>query len=465
MRDEVDRVAYVKGVREMMHKLPRYLPVCVLAWLVLSFGSGVVQARGESASYAGAGRAFSQQQRLGFYSGDDWEPAMATDRFGHVYAMFKHFQVKGGGSCLGCKNHMVVQRSNDGGKTWTVPMAIAPGPYQGKSGQDDAQIRVDPVDGRTVWAAFMENFPNAVIEVVKSTDFGVTWSKPQVISKTLMDKDELVVEGKKVIVGYDDGFNTWVSVSLDGGAHWSIHEVFPTSDRFSESLAAGGVIDAHGAIYFSWNSFDKKHRKLGDGPVTLWITKSTDNGLHWTRAIFGESGAPAPCHPCGYSYLSAQDALAIGADDTLYLLWNSTVGMKNYAPERIYFARSTDGGRTFSPRLDVSDAPQGVEHCFPAITVGLAAGDVRMGWMDMRTGKWNVFYRSSLDGGKHLSPTMRISGYVPGYAYLSKAGFNLPYGDYFTMAVDEDNNTQLDFGEGPNYQGPGNIWTAHEVGD
>jgi uncharacterized protein len=35
-------------------------------------------------------------------------------------------------------------------------------------------------------------------------------------------------------------------------------------------------------------------------------------------------------------------------------------------PERIYFARSTDDGRTYSTRVDVSDAPTGVEHCFPA---------------------------------------------------------------------------------------------------
>ncbi len=229
------------------------------------------------------------------------------------------------------------------------------------------------------------------------------------------------------------------------------------------SLSAGGGIDSHGNIFFSWNSFDKAHRKLGNGPVTLWVSKSTDNGLHWTRTVFGVSGAPVPCRPCGFAFLSAQDAIRIGSDDTIYLLWNSTVGTTNFAPERIYFSRSTDGGRTYSPRVDVSDAPLGVEHCFPALTVGSAPGDVRLGWMDTRTGKWNVFYRSSLDGGKHLSPTIRISSFVPSYSYITQAGFNLPYGDYWQMTVDEANNTQMAFGEGPNYQGPGNIWVSHSV--
>jgi hypothetical protein len=77
----------------------------------------------------------------------------------------------------------------------------------------------------------------------------------------------------------------------------------------------------------------------------------------------------------------------------------------------------------------------------------------------------NVFYRSSSDGGKHFSDVVRVSSYVPGYPYLTHTGFTLPYGDYFEMAVDKDNVTQMVFGEGPSYQGPGNIWVSHSVGD
>lgn len=408
---------------------------------------------------------FSTQTRLGFHSGDDWEPAITSDRFGHIYAMFKHYNVSGGQTCAGCGLHMVFQRSDDGGQTWSDPRAIAPGPFTGKSGQDDPQIAVDPVDGHIVWASFMQNYPRASIEVVKSTDSGETWTKPVVISAPPQkyDKDELVVHGNTIAVGYDDGFNTWVSISLDGGKHWAQHLVFAGSNRFFASLSAGGAIDTHGNLYFSWNSFDQAHSKKGDGPVTLWISKSTDNGLHWTRTIFGMSGAPVPCHPCGYAYLSAQDAIKIGSDNTIYLLWNSTTTLTNFAPERIYFARSTDGGKTFSPRVDVSNAPAGVEHCFPALAVGSRPGDVRIAWMDERTGAWNVFFRQSSDGGNSFGATVRISGYVPGYTYLTQKGFNLPYGDYFQLTVDQENQTQMDFGEGPSYQGPGNIWASHSI--
>jgi len=44
---------------------------------------------------------FTQQARIGFKSGDDWETSLTTDRFGHIYAMYKHYDVPGGQTCTG----------------------------------------------------------------------------------------------------------------------------------------------------------------------------------------------------------------------------------------------------------------------------------------------------------------------------------------------------------------------------
>src|SRR5205814_532235 len=145
-------------------------------------------------------------------------------------------------------------------------------------------------------------------------------------------------------------------------------------------------------------------------------------------------------------YLSSQMAIRIGSDDTIYLLWNASDQFVKFSPERIFFSRSTDHGRTYSPRIQISDAPAGVEHCFPALAVGEDAGDVRLAWMDTRTGAWNLFYRTSVNGGKLLGPTTRISSFVHGYPYLTSAGYALPYGDYFQMTVDQNNLTHMAFG-------------------
>jgi hypothetical protein len=60
---------------------------------------------------------------------------------------------------------------------------------------------------------------------------------------------------------------------------------------------------------------------------------------------------------------------------------------------------------------------------------------------------------------------VRISSFVPGYPYLTPAGFPLPYGDYISMAVDGNNQTYMAFGEAPSYQGPGNQWVSHSLED
>jgi hypothetical protein len=450
-------------MRPLRQRALLLIPLPLLTMLALGAGIVVMPRGAMAAIITQSPSGFTPQVRLGFKAGDDWEPAIAADRFGHIYALYKHYDVTGGGTCSQCDLHLLVQRSSDGGQTWTAPRAIAP---VATDGQFDSQIAVDPVDGRTVWASFLEN-STSEIAVVKSTDFGETWSHLRIVSDRPpgLDKDTLAVRGDTVAIAYDDNLNTFASISHDSGAHWTTHEIFPGTDHFNLPLSAGGGIDSLGNIFFSWESWDKAHSANGDGPVTMWVTKSTDGGAHWIRTVIDVSGAPPPCADCGFAFLSAQMTLRIGSDDTVYLLWNGTVDQTNFAPERIFFSRSTDHGDTYAPHRQVSDAPTGVEHCFPAIATGGADGNVRIGWMDMRTGAWNLFYRSSRDGGETWTQVHQISQFVPGYDYITAKGFGLPYGDYFQMVVDNEGDTQIAWGESSSYAGPGNIWASHGPAD
>ena len=75
------------------------------------------------------------------------------------------------------------------------------------------------------------------------------------------------------------------------------------------------------------------------------------------------------------------------------------------------------------------------------------------------------FSKSLRIGFRSGDNTVRISSYIPGYPYLTQKGFGLPYGDYFSMAVDVNNQTQKAWGEGPSYAGPGNEWVSHSIND
>src|SRR5262249_50929586 len=141
-----------------MRHIPRQVSVAALGGLlVLIILAGLSIALHPRNAQAGSHdpTRFTAQTRLGFPAGDDWEPAVATDRFGHVYAFYKHYDVPGQASCTACDLHVLVQVSSDRGTTWGAPVAIDPEAVRG--GQYDPQIVVDPVDGRTVWASYLQN--------------------------------------------------------------------------------------------------------------------------------------------------------------------------------------------------------------------------------------------------------------------------------------------------------------------
>jgi hypothetical protein len=95
-----------------------------------------------------SGTRFGTPIRVGFEAGDDWEPAVVCDAYGHLYVAFAHADPNGP-----YRTRLMVQRSDDGGVTWNAPIDIAPAPPKGS--QFDPWFAIDPLDGRTVSVAFL----------------------------------------------------------------------------------------------------------------------------------------------------------------------------------------------------------------------------------------------------------------------------------------------------------------------
>jgi BNR repeat-like domain len=398
---------------------------------------------------------FAPQTRLGYTSGDQWEPAIAADRLGHVYLLYP--QYGGVPGCPECYSPtMILQISSDRGATWASPTQIHP--TGASTGQWDAQIVVDPIDGQTVYASWLQNRKSDIV-VAKSTDFGTNWSVVIADSTNAgTDKPILVVRGPHVYVGYNHAQTVWVSASHDGGATFTSVKVNPNG-KLGWSLAGGGTIDPAGNVYFSWAGYEQNGG--AKGPVNLYISKSMDGGATWTNKLMEVSGSPPDCsaYLCGWAYLGAQITMTSDAAGTLYTLWNA--GAIDKGPERIYFAKSTDTGATWSTKVDVSAAPPNTAHAFPAIVAG-AASDVRIAWMDARAAGplWNTYYRSSTNGGTTWTAETDLSTPVPGFDYITPDGFSYPFGDYFEIDIDDRGVTHAIWGEGLNYDSPGSIWYA-----
>jgi hypothetical protein len=399
---------------------------------------------------------FSPQRRVGYTAGDQWEPALSADAHGHIYILFPQYGPVS--DCAGCTiPTMSLLVSNDNGLTWEAPHSIAPS----ATGQFDPQIVVDPIDRQTVYASWLQDNKRDVV-VARSQDFGHNWyfSVAARSPDDDADKPTLTVHGADVYVGFNHEQNFLVAASHDYAQTFSTAVVNPGADPGS-SLAGGATVDPSGNVYFSWTAYAKQEST--SHPVSLYVSRSADLGNSWNTVLLDTSGAPPDCSAqgCEDGYLGAQAALTSDAAGTLYALWNS--GATNGGPERIYFSSSTTGGASWSARVDVSSAAGLVEHCFPAITAG-AAGDVRIAWMDTRNQPlpsqplWNVFQRSSSNGGATWSLETQLSGPVGGYDYILPNGFRFPFGDYFSIAIDNLGNTNAVWGEGRNFKAPGSIW-------
>ena len=103
-----------------------------------------------------ASSTFTPQIRLGYPQGDQWEPSIAADAYGHVYVLYPQYGlVPDCGNCALPSMTLVV--SNDNGLTWQPPREIT----SHVTGQFDPQIVVDAADKRTVYAAWLQNDTHA----------------------------------------------------------------------------------------------------------------------------------------------------------------------------------------------------------------------------------------------------------------------------------------------------------------
>jgi len=404
---------------------------------------------------------FTPQMRMGFNveNQNEWEPAIASDRFGHVYILYP--QYGGVPGCPECYSPtMILQMSSDHGQTFESPRIIYP---EGSNGyQVDAQIVVDPVDGQTVYASWLQNGKSDIV-VAKSTDFGANWDVVTADSTNAgTDKPILAVRGNDVYVVYNHSQTMWSTYSHNAGVTFQSVKLNQNA-KLGWSLAGGGTVTPDGAVYFAWDGYEGNGG--AKGKVNLYISKSTDGGATWTTKVLEISSSPPDCSAfaCGWAYLGAQIVMTSDSAGNLYALWNA--GSAPRGPERIYFAKSADGGTTWSSKIDVSRAPDSTHHAFPAISAA-GNGDICISWMDARAANggmdlWNVYFRSSTNGGSAWSNEVDLSTYVsdPRFStYIFPDGFRFPFGDYYEMDIDEQGTNHLVWGEGYNYDSPGTIW-------
>jgi hypothetical protein len=419
------------------------------ARLIFTLGAAAVVVTVLMGTASAASVPFSTPLVMGYPpAGDDWEPAVASDGHGNVYFVSTH--LSGVPGCAGCSiDSVVVQVSHDGGKSFSAPKPLTVNPAV----QFDPNVKIN-----SAGEVFVSYLLGKDTVVQHSTDHGAHWSAPVPVDVGIkqsaqMDKPDMAVRGHNVYVAFNIAQRFYVATSHDGGATFTPVQI--NSKTIGWTLNGGIVVSSTGAIFASWETVHESGNFQGLQDVI--VTRSTDGGATWTIFPVDSNLPPGPAcgypQTCGWDFLGTGSAIAVDSAGTLYVDYNAPLS-ENGAPH-IWLKTSTDQGTTWSSRLQLSTDAGNSWHVFGGIAAG-GSGDVRVAWMDNRTGAYNVWYRSSTDGGHTWSAEVKVSQFREGYSYVTTQGFAFPYGDYITLALDPTGHVQLAWGEGPNWVGPGN---------
>ena len=166
---------------------------------------------------------------------------------------------------------------------------------------------------------------------------------------------------------YNDGCG--VNASLDGGRSWTPtlpSGFLPGVTRYTNDPAVAGTgaydfggdpavaFGPDGTAYFACFGY----QAVPPYGVVLLLSRSTDGGRTWLKGPPAEPLAPAAIwqgrgRSKGSIGQSADhEAIHAAGDGTLYVTWAQFNGYGYHSP--VLVSTSTDGGRTFSPALQVS---------------------------------------------------------------------------------------------------------------
>ncbi len=306
-----------------------------------------------------------QTQRLKSDLGIWGDPCVVADFKGNFY--YFHLSDPEGSNWQSKKvlDQMVVQKSTDGGKTWSKGVGIGKNsPKQ----QDKEWVVVNPFNNEIylTWTEFDKygsNSGNDYSRILfsKSKDTGETWSKPVILSEKEGNAkdDNGTVEGAVTAVG------------------------------------------ANGEIYCAWSVDDK-----------IYFDKSTDSGNTWLQKDI------IACNQKGWGFdiagLGRANGLPVTAVDLSDSKYSGTIYI-NFADKRngkknsdVFLIKSSDNGKTWSKPIRVNQDNTKTEQFFPWMSVDAKTGFIYIVYYDRskyQDAKTDVVLAVSKDGGKTFTNT------------------------------------------------------------
>ena len=335
--------------------------------------------------------------------------------------------------------------STDAGATWTRG-TIATG--------------VACCDGQAAWDTFGNLFLVYInsglnqINVILSTDGGVTFSAPVTAGTGSIDQPSIAVGNGSVWVDWNqNGSMVARGAPVTGLGVWgpfNAQQAIPSATGSFGGIAVGPGPGGGKVIVTYQNPYDN------EGPSTIYVNVDAD-GLG--AGGFGPQVTVSATNVGGFDFIPAQSERSIDAEAGL--VWDATGGPFNnriylvYTDETvdenndtdIFMRTSTDDGATWSARVRVNDDATTNSQFLPYVALDPTTGTVAVGFHDCRNdngvpgpGGTNMipnddaeYYGTfSTDGGVTWAPNVRLSG---GFSNATDSLNGIDYGDYVGLSA------------------------------
>jgi hypothetical protein len=326
--------------------------------------------------------------------------------------------------------------TTDGGLHWTFPGVL-----------ENNVFRSDPVlnaneTGNFFYLSLRENFYD---DMWRSTSGGQSWTRLTFGDVSGGDKQWFTIDTTSgmghgfIYQAWSTGGNNWggrqFSRSTDNGVTWMSPIFMPNSPVWGTlDVATNGNLFVGGASNFTspfWCIRSSNAQNPGVTPTFDQVTQVNLGG----SLDFGDFNGPNPGGLLGQLFLVV-DRSGGPTNNNIYML--ASVQPFSGGGTNVMFARSTNGGQSFSAPQRINDDPVNPNkwHWFGTLAVA-PNGRIDSLWLDSRNAANNLdsqlFYSYSTDGGVTWSANVPVSNSfnpLEGWPNQNKIG------DYLTVVSD-----------------------------